>query len=294
MNRLPQAGIRISPRCDGTSVAVIEPTEHPISDVVVLMGFRAWLDPFEIQRFRLLSERLSARLVVPETPGISTHRSRLKVEEAGGLLRGDLGPVATRMWRATRDRVPDLGHTRPLQVVGYSLGASMAAAMLAATNTCEMPALTSLNLIEPVATHRWPILRLLRRVSEEDRRTAAYLARNRRWAGVVLPSENILEGPRPVAHLPSLVAQGAAMRAGGLITALQSAVAEHHVPTLMVRGEASLLSTTAGCQRVVAALQAMDAPVIDLPVPGGHALWHSLDDVVALAERVRAEWARLP
>lgn len=60
------------------TVAVTDRRTHPGDPTfVVAQGFKAWIEPFELQRFRLLARTLRARVIIAETPGFGAAGSRL-------------------------------------------------------------------------------------------------------------------------------------------------------------------------------------------------------------------------
>jgi hypothetical protein len=270
----------------GLGVAIIDPAQPPQRIVLALMGFRGWLDPFERQRFTLLADRLDARIVVPETPGCSRNRTRITWAQGRALLGGRFDLTARTMLAAARPhlRVKD---DPPLHLLGYSLGASIAAAMFAAQT--PVSSARSVTLVEPVWIREWPVGRLIVNTRTEDRRTPAYVARNARWSGAVRPSVDLPAGPRPRTHALSMLLQGNALRRGRIPADLARS-APSATAAVIAHGTDSLLCPPGACHDLVTQLQRDRRRVFDVPVPGGHGVWHSLDDVAGLAGRLREVW----
>jgi pimeloyl-ACP methyl ester carboxylesterase len=289
---IPGSSLRIHRSDMGVAVAVIEPSGPIERDVLALMGFKAWLDPFELQRLTVLAGLLAARIVVPETPGCSSEPSRVTFGEGRALLRGCYDPLAARMFSAARQHLRrDKG--QPVHLLGYSMGASIAASILVTTTHEQLP-LHDIVLVEPVAIRRWPVTRLIKGVRKEEAGTHAYLADNDSWTDAVEPSGDVPGGPRPATHVTSMLLEGNAIRAGRLPRDLALGLVRHEsAATIIVHGMDSLLSRPESCARLVQCLQQHGREVVDVPVPGGHPLWHSLDDVTRLAMTMRALW-RLP
>ena len=119
----PEVEVLLSRAADGVAVAVVTPPGHERT-AAMFLGYAAGLDDFEFQRFRLLASLTSTRLVVVETPGHGTHASRLLPAERRALRHSDLGPLAGRLDATATEAVG----AQPEIVVGYSMGASTAAA----------------------------------------------------------------------------------------------------------------------------------------------------------------------
>lgn len=273
----------------GISVAVIEPAMgRPRRVVLALMGFAGWLDPFEVQRFQLLADHLGARVVVPETPGCSRARSRLSGPAAAGLLTGNFGRLADTMLTTARPHLA--ADPLPLHVMGYSLGASVAAAIFASGGTAPIRTIT---LVEPVAICRRSPIRLLRDTQVEDAKTQTYLACNDTRPAAVRPSADDPHGPRPAVSCVSMLLEGNALRHPRLQHDLCDGLRVHpRASVVLAHGVDSHLSPTADCRRLLNALPATSRQVYDLPLPGGHSLWHSLDAVADLASELVDWWRR--
>ncbi|WP_409430740.1 hypothetical protein ACJEIK_28330 [Mycobacterium sp. SMC-16] len=250
---------------------------------IVVQGIRSWIEPFEMQRFALIAERLRARLVIVETPGFGTPGSRLLAPERRALRQGDFGPVAARMFTAARTALEEGdAAAAPVSFLGYSLGASIAAAMACAAAEQGWP-VSEVVLVEPVALHRWRALHLLAASWREDRRLDDYLSCNEDIPHVVAPWDRRPGTRPPNERRRDLLALALALRHGRLYTDLLATPARRLV---IIRGDRSALSTAAG-DPPLADLQRRGIPVAEMSIPGHHALWHSLPAVDALARTLR-------
>ncbi|MER6562755.1 hypothetical protein ABT300_34500 [Streptomyces sp. NPDC001027] len=252
---------------------------------VVAQGFLAFVEPFEMQRFRLMAAVLRARLVVVETPGAGFAASRLLPEERRALLRGDFRAAARRMLRAATEITGSDGGTRGGPgVLGYSLGASFAAAMAAVSGTPETgPPVETVVLVEPVAVQRWSAAALVAAVRRENRLIGPCLAETATVAGSVPPLEARTDAAPRTLRRTDLLLLANALRAGRLSDDLGAAVRRPVRGTrrlVVVRGEQSDLSPRRAVHNLVTA--AAEGPGIEarlLTVPGPHAFWHSLSAV---------------
>jgi len=264
------------------TVAVADRRTHPGDPTfIVAQGFKAWIEPFELQRFHLLAQTLRARVIIAETPGFGAAGSRLLPGERHPLLSGDFSPVATRMFAAA---VAELdGETdRNLSFLGYSMGASLVTAMVKDA-AAQGWAVNSLVLVEPVALRKWSMWGLMAAVWREARWIADYLAANDAVDGAVAPwDQRAGVRPAPRRRLDLLVL-GAAIRRGALAGDLQTVVTPRQV--IIVRGDRSELSQ-AGCEAVMSALRERGVATAELNVPGHHAFWHSLPAVQDMAHRL--------
>jgi hypothetical protein len=181
----------------------------------------------------------------------------------------------------------------PLHLMGYSLGASVSAAALDFIEVDDELPIRAITLIEPVALRRWPAAKLIWATHQEDRRSRTYVNRNATWRGAVPPSAAIPDGPSPQTHLMSMLLEGNALRRGDLTRDLFDGLGNGDAAVLVVHGSDSLLSLPLDCDRLVLRLRAEGRSVFDLPVAGGHPLWHSLDDVAALAVDLNAHYERV-
>lgn len=268
-------------------VACVDPFPDPGRAFVVAMGFGACLDAFELQRFGVIAQVLQARLLVVETPGYSYTPTRLRGRERRALLRADFGPVAARMLTAALavDRT-DRGE-RQVGVLGYSLGASVAAAMAGVANQQveKQVALDSIVLVEPVANRHWSGPQLLSAMRTENKLIDGYLKTNDDVPGALTPRGRIQGAPLPRQHYLDLLLLSNALRAGRLVEELRAATAGHPGLTVVVaHGASSHLSQMDACRSMVRQCGEAGIDVKDVVVPGHHGLWQSLPAVKSLAD----------
>lgn len=263
----------------GTGVGVV--TASVVErQVLAFMGYNGWLSRFEIQRFQLLADRWNARIVIPEVPGCSGFPSRVRAAEALDLVRGDFRRVALSMVEsAARFGVPEV-------VLGYSLGASLAAAALAAASPTPLPASTVL-LVEPVAIRRWGVRELIDATRMEDVATAPYVESTLGWADAATPPEDDPAGPACSADRWSMLLTANALRRARLAQDLTVALQARPAARLIVaHGTTSRLCPPEAAQQFLATMRRVHPRVDDLILPGSHPLWHSLDIVNRLADGV--------
>lgn len=255
---------------------------------IVAQGFKAWIEPFELQRFQLIARTLRARLIIAETPGFGAAGSRLLPPERRKLIAGDFGPVATRMFSAAVAELDDES-ARTLSFLGYSMGSSLVTSMTKSA-AAQGWAVSSLVLVEPVALRKWKIWGLMAAVAREARWIADYLATNEAVDGAVAPWDQ-RTGVRPATRRRlDVLVLGAAIRRGALAGDLQTVVTPRQV--IIVRGGRSELSQ-ARCQTALTAMRERGVATDELSVPGHHAFWHSLPAVQDVARRLRTVLDRL-
>lgn len=236
-----------------------------------------------MQRFQLMARTLHARLVVVEVPGFGVAGSRLSRRERLALLGGDFGPLAERMFDAAATVLDD-AHDRPLSFLGYSMGASLAAAM-AAIGLRRGRDVGAVVLVEPVAIHRWRLRELVAATRREDRLIDAYVAANDDVANAAAPWVD-RPGVRPSTNRRvDLLLLGAALRHGGLGRDLRASDMRPR-QVVVVRGDCSALSDAAYVP-TLAGLRARGVETAELVVPGHHAFWHSLAAVADMSDRLR-------
>jgi len=254
---------------------------------VVAQGFLAFVEPFEMQRFQVIAAVLRARLVVVETPGAGFASSRLLPEERRALLRGDFGAPARRMLRAATEVIGSDGPAGATGVLGYSLGASFAAAMAAVSGTSGTgPPLETVVLVEPVAVQRWSAAALVSAVRRENRLVGTYLAETATVAGAIPPLEARPDESPSTRRRADLLLLANALRAGRLSTDLGTAARRPVRGTrrlIVVRGEQSALSPRQAVRDLVTAAEGQGIGARLLSVPGPHAFWHSLPAVGSAA-----------
>lgn len=278
-------------------VACVDPFPDTERVFVVAMGFGACLEPFEVQRFGVLAAALRARLLVVETPGFSFTPTSLLRPERMALLRADYGPVATRMLTAALSVDATSSRQQPLGVIGYSLGASIAAAMARVANTQfdREVELESLVLVEPVANRPWSGPQLLTAMRAEDKLIDDYLKTNEDIPGAVVPTDRLPGAPSPQHRHLDLLLLANALRAGRLIEDVRAAAAGHEgLKVVVAHGASSRLSRLDACQRMVRQCREAGVSVEDVAVPGSHGLWQSLHAVDDLAGGITSALAYLP
>ena len=278
-------------------VACVDPCPDPARAFVVAMGFGACLDSFELQRFGVLARALQARLLVVETPGCSFTPTSLLRPERMALLRADYGPVATRMLTAALSVDGNSSRQQPLGVIGYSLGASIAAAMARVANTQfdREVELESLVLVEPVANRPWSGPQLLAAMRAEDKLIDDYLKTNEDIPGAVVPTERLPGAPSPRHRRLDLLLLANALRAGRLVEDVRAAAAGHEgLKVVVAHGASSRLSRLDACQRMVRQCRDAGISVEDVAVPGSHGLWQSLQAVDDLAAGITSALGYLP
>jgi len=139
-------------------------------------------------------------------------------------------------------------------------------------------------LVEPVALRRWRASTLLRSVRSENRVVDEYVDLNHGIPELVAPPHRRSEPMPPwsridAAHL------GYAISRGRLARDLLNANQIQNFPVQVVHGIDSALSRPADVRCLVRRCRRAGLDVHDVPVPGRHALWHSLTEVAKLAER---------
>ncbi|TCC38893.1 alpha/beta fold hydrolase [Kribbella speibonae] len=290
-------GVELTMR-DGVRVAVVEPRESaaraagqarrgPFAAAptcLALMGFGGWLDSFELQRFVQLSRRLGARIVVPETPGLGQIATRLTRRERGALLAGDYGVLARRMLAAAAHALPA---DERVHLLGYSMGASIAAAMAA----CAPDHFVSLGLVEPVGFRRWNPATLLRAVAVEDAAMDGYLAETYTVPGAVAPTDRVIGADPPVRNETDQLLLSSSL-CWGRTRAVLGRVARQspRLPVMIAHGDISTLSPLSDVDALVERLRDAGLEVQDAVLPGGHGLWHSLPRVERLANEIEMFW----
>ena len=269
-------------------VACVDPFPNPGSVFVVAMGFGACLEPFELWRFAGVAATLSARLLVVETPGCGYTPARLLGRERVALLRGDFRPLAARMLAAAVAVDRDSGHQRAMGVLGYSMGASLAAAMAAGASGGPQ-VIDAVVLVEPVANRRWSPQALVAAKRAEARLVGEYLAANQNLPGAVAPPAHTPGAALPHQDRLGMLLSGNALR-GGRMSADVSVAARGRagLPVVIARGDTSLLSEAAACAHMASDLRATGADVHEVVVNGQHGLWQSLPAAGALCELVAA------
>jgi pimeloyl-ACP methyl ester carboxylesterase len=258
---------------DGVRVAMVGEPDAP-REVLLFMGMLARIDPVEIRRCALLAEQWDARITVADVPGCGLGASQPTRQDRAALRRGHFGSISRRMVRSAQEVNPRLRRTRTM-VVGYSLGASLAAAAAADAGLLNVRLLT---LVEPVAVRRWNPLQLLRLVCVEDRASDA---------AVELRSSGCGNAPTRT----DLALLGWALSRGRLAADVISASRFQNFSVQLVHGRCSRLCTQRDTERILRILRRNDVDASDLPVAGRHGLWHSMPTVAALAQSAAQQWS---
>lgn len=269
IDRLP--GVTLAPSSAGLTVAVTDgrvlgrgPT------FVVAQGFLAWIEPFEMQRFRLIAQLLAARLIVVETPGCGTGGARLSWPQRRGLLAGNFRGPAARMFGAAAALL-NPGET--VSVLGYSMGASVAVALAEAAARAGFP-VQDLVLVEPVALRRWRLRQLVAAAHRESRWVGGYFDSNAANSGAAEPWPRRLGG-NPSRWRVDLLLAGAALRRGAL---------GEEIPTTSAAAVTVVLAADSELTRGVVVPASPACRIVT--VPGRHGFWHSLPAVAALCRQL--------
>ncbi len=257
---------------DGVHVAMVGEPDAP-RKVLLFMGMRACIDPIEMRRCALLAEQWGARIIVSDLPGCGLGASRLTKQDRVALRRGRFHSISRRMVRSAQEVNPLLRQT-PTTVVGYSLGASLAAAAAADAGLLNVD---QLLLVEPVAVRRRNPLQLLRVVHVEDRATPA---------AVEQPSSGCSDAPIRA----DLARLGWALSRGLLAADILSASHFQDFSVQLAHGRSSRLCTQRDTDRILRILRRSNVDACDLPVAGRHGLWHSMPAVAALAQLAAQHW----
>jgi pimeloyl-ACP methyl ester carboxylesterase len=264
---------------DGLRTACLGERDSP-RQALMFMGIMAWVEPFELQRLALLAQAWNAQVTAVDVPGCGYGGARLTPSQRRELRRGDFAPVARQVVRTAQAHNPRLRRW-PVTLVGYSMGASLAAAAAADPGLIRV---SNLILVEPVALRRWHVTSLLRSVRSENRVVDEYVDRNHGVPAPVVPPHRRCEPMPPwsridVGHL------GYAVSRGQLARELIRANAIQRFPVQVVHGIDSTLSRAADVTSLVRRCRRAGVDVHDVPVAGRHALWHCLTDVAKLADR---------
>lgn len=269
----------------GVRVATFTPPQHRRT-CVVAMGFGAWLDPYELQRFSRLADQLDARLIVAESPGLGLRRTSLTGRERAALLTGHYGPVALRMLAAALNQLPA---PTPVHLLGYSMGASIATAM-----TAHSPAkpVTSLTLIEPVATRPRNPVGLVASVHREDQLIDSYLQENTAITGSVAPSDRTHGAAQPARNHLDQALMAAALCWGRLPEDLKRCARRQPPPhVLLVHGRTSHLARPEDVATLASTATDIGLHTTTVAVEGSHGLWQSMPRVDELALYIDQFWS---
>lgn len=247
--------------------------------VLAFMGILACIEPFELQRFRLLCDEWDAQITLVDTPGYGYGGGRLAPAERRGLRRGDFTTLAQRMVQAAQRFHDPLCH-KSVTIVGYSMGASLASAAAA---HADLPPVRALVLVEPVAIRRWSIPRLICAVRSEESALQICLDDNSAWPHAVLPVQRRHEA-RPARSRVDLAHLGFGLSRGQMTRDLLRAGSIHSCAVHVVHGTDSRLCTLVDVATLTSICRRTGMIVHDVAVHGRHPLWHSLRNARAIAQ----------
>lgn len=148
-------------------------------------GFRACIEAFEMQRFTGPAERLNSPLTVVEAPGFGIEPTGLTVGQSVGLVAGR----AERLASVVASHVESSSRgPAPYALLGYSLGASIAAAVagqIAQRDGAAQP--EAIVLIDPPGVTRWNLRAFVRANQEDASYVDAVIVANAKHSNSVLP-----------------------------------------------------------------------------------------------------------
>jgi pimeloyl-ACP methyl ester carboxylesterase len=248
--------------------------------MLLFMGMGACVEPFELQRLTVLAALWRAHVTTVDTPGCGYGNTRLSPRERKALIAGDFTAVAGRMVTAAQTRNPLL--RRPITIVGYSLGASIAAAAASVPGLLRVQQFIA---VEPAAMRPRNPVSLLRAAQAEETALDSYLKKN---CGAIAPAARRGESiPQSRIDLALL---GYALSRGRLARDLRQATNIQSFPVQIVHGTHSRLAPANDVRKVITACRLAGIDARDVPVAGGHAMWHSLPDVAGVANVTRRQW----
>lgn len=155
----PEHSMEIESRCvNGRRIGVgivdarkLGADGKPIGETIfVAMGYASVLDEFERQRFAQMAAERSARIVVPEYPGVGMASSKKRF--SWGLVGGSFKKTGKLMARAAGG-VAGLARGERVTVMGYSQGAA-ACIEIASEFDKKGINVDKLTLVEPVSNQR--------------------------------------------------------------------------------------------------------------------------------------------
>lgn len=271
----------------GIRFGVVDHRQCPDGETIIaLLGFRACIEQFEMQRFTALAQYLSARIVVVETPGYGFADSSLTWQERRRLVRGDFELLAHRIHAAILATVNDLPNQ--VGVLGYSMGCSLAAAMVKILNEAEnAPRASCAVLVEPVAIQRRSIRSLIKANTVESVYIDEYLERTAQASDKFVAPLDRRPGPSrpPTCRILDLALLANALRFDRIGKDLRAATPRLQ-RLIFVRGAQSALSPNSAHVAVINDLAGHGVAARAVEVPGHHALWLSVPDVLAIAKAV--------
>lgn len=145
--------------------------------IVIPRAFNAYSrDPFEKQRDIAIANSLEARVISPDTPGISLNDIAYptSLHEKWRLLQGK-SLENTRLQIDALQEVLEgsIGQTTEVGFIGYSLGAQAVAHIV--THPNFNLAISGIGLIEAVNDRPWKLPQLQKAIASEDAATNRYL-----------------------------------------------------------------------------------------------------------------------
>lgn len=134
--------------------------------------------PDEIDRSRILADTLRAHLVSIDHLGVGDGTSQIPTYLRPEIQHGNFGSVSRLQWDVLRQEgsVPSLGS---LSVLGYSLGAAMAASFVATAP--EGTKIDRLFMWETVGVRRQPVAALVAKFGVEALKWNRYFPENPEW-----------------------------------------------------------------------------------------------------------------
>lgn len=284
--------VRPDPRHPPLRIGIVDPPgvdEGTVPMTIVGLGFLAYPDGFELQRFRLMSDLLGWRFLVPQTHGYGPG-PRLAPRYLRALASGDFSRLALAAEAAVSSATEI---TSPI-LLGYSMGASTIAAMariLAERGGRQRP--SRVVLVEPVAARTIPLPRLALANFQEERWVEHHLALNEALPWTVPPADRQQDPDEPSASgaLIDRAAMVRAMTCGGLRLDLVRAIrAAPGLQVDIVYGQHSRFVDTATISALDCLARTAGAHVRTIQVPGGrHAMWHALPLVADISRMLNED-----
>jgi pimeloyl-ACP methyl ester carboxylesterase len=248
--------------------------------MLVFMGIRAQLDAFELRRADVLASVWQAQVTVVDIPGNGHGYARLTSAERAHLRTGRFDTVADRMVAAAVEHHPRLKHS-PVVALGYSMGASLATAAAARSNTLRI---NRLVLVEPVANRRWSISELLRSVRAEQAHVEADLDRNHNGDNDAVAARGPATGVY-VRDWPDLCHLGFALTRGSLYADMLRAHRHSNCALALIHGTDSRLARRRDIKRFTHRCRSAGITTDAIEMPGHHSFWHALPDVAVAARQ---------
>ncbi|WP_313535438.1 alpha/beta fold hydrolase [Arsenicicoccus bolidensis] len=268
--------VTMTPPINAATAGPPDGTTSPQGQALVFMGVQASVEPFEQQRFEALADHTGQQITFVDAPGWG-HGGMLTRMQRADLRHGVFDSVAGPMVSAAIERTPALA-TGPATVVGYSMGASLAAAAAASSDI----QVDTMILIEPVGIRRWNPLSLLGAVRHEDQFTDTYLARNP--TGSWEPWDRRGEAPPP--HKWSdLATLGWAISRGRIGDDLERAATRGAPRKLhIIRADSSRLCRRQDVERLASRAEGLGIHTTCHTIAGHHPVWQSVPDVIEMAK----------